>query len=391
MSEKNDTILVTGSVKRLYLSSRIMVNVARLAIKHYKNPLTAAKLLVCLNRRKEIIQGIRGLPRMYKAGGRYFYDVHQPGWPSPAFNRFFENEMLKTRSHAEDGKRLQNVVFAITNRCGLQCRHCFEWDNLEGNEKLSYANLQNILERVQQAGVSVVQVSGGEPLERFEDALGLVRNARPGTDFWMLTSGMGLDDNKAKQLREAGYTGINLSLDHWDEEKHNDFRGHAQSYEWALLAARNSREAGLMVALSLCATRAFVSRENLDKYLSLAISMGASFIQVLEPRAVGRLSGQSVKLSQDQRKTISTFYREVNHHRRYRRSPIIIYHGDYLRSHGCLGAASRYIYIDSTGRVHACPFCQDNCGHVLLEPLDILLERIESRRCHLFRKYSEQQ
>lgn len=44
-----------------------------------------------------------------------------------------------------------------------------------------------------------------------------------------------------------------------------------------------------------------------------------------------------------------------------RSAKAIIYHGNYQRSHGCLGAASRYIYIDSTGRVHACPFCQDSC------------------------------
>jgi homospermidine synthase len=47
---------------------------------------------------------------------------------------------------------------------------------------------------------------------------------------------------------------------------------------------------GIMVSLSLCATREFVTEGNLETYAKLARQLGTHFIRILEPRQVGCFS-----------------------------------------------------------------------------------------------------
>jgi len=386
---KSNTTDITDRPTSHFIMIRMIFSMFIIALKKYRSPLQAFKVLKQLNLRKKTIQGITGVPKLFKNGKRYFYELNQPGWPSLAFNRFFENEMNKTIPFDTTGHRLQNVVFAITKRCALKCRHCFEWDRLDTEEKLKFEDLQLILSQVQQLGASVIQISGGEPLERFEDACKLATQALNETDLWLLTSGFGLTFRKAAILKKSGYSGINVSVDHWNEDLHNKFRGNNESFTWAIKAAENADQAGLVLALSLCATREFTTKENLFEYLDLASKLNACFIQILEPRSIGRFSAVDVKLSSSQHKIIKEFYHEVNNKKRYRHLPTIIYHGSYQRTHGCLGAANRYFYSDSEGNVHACPFCQDSPGNILETPLENLLDQLEKSGCHLFKSYAD--
>ena len=137
------------------------------------------------------------------------------------------------------GKKLTTVIFAITSRCRLGCRHCYEWHNIASAEKLSYEDLSGIVKKLKGNGVRHIQISGGEPLERFEDLLRLIEETGTGCETWLLTSGYGLTPEKAVQLKQAGLTGADISLDSFDESEHNKSRNNPESFFWAKEAARN--------------------------------------------------------------------------------------------------------------------------------------------------------
>jgi pyruvate-formate lyase-activating enzyme len=225
------------------------------------------------------------------ASGRYFWDLYSPGWPSPAFDRFVERELDNLEPQPGRPPGLQTVVVAMTRRCALRCEHCCEWDVLNRPEALTLGELQEIVRRLQWRGLGQLFLSGGEPLLRFDDLLTLTANAAAESDVWILSSGRGLTGERANRLRAAGLTGVALSLDHWDPSVHDRFRGAPGAFDAVVAAATHARDAGLLVALSLCPTRAFVSAANLERYARTAQSMGASFIQLLEPRPVGRYAG----------------------------------------------------------------------------------------------------
>jgi MoaA/NifB/PqqE/SkfB family radical SAM enzyme len=385
---KGSNHIVTNKFARWWIAFRMLLSVFGIIRKQYPF-FKALKVLKQLIRRKKIIQGIYGIPRFYKSQGKIFYELNTPPWPSASFTKFFATEINKSIEGSTKSNQIQNAILSITTKCHLDCKHCFEWDRLGNEEHLSSVELQCITSRLQTAGASIIQIGGGEPLERLTDCCILARIHKESTDFWLLTSGYQLDRFKIEFLRFSGYKGINIGLDHWDPEKHNAFRGNDLSFRWAIDAAQSTVSAGLVLAFTICATKEFISKDNLYKYLELAKDLKASFIQILEPREAGRHKDKNVALSPAQRDLITEFYRSVNNDKQYKTYPTITYHGAFQRSHGCLGAACRYIYIDSHGQVHACPFCQEAAGDIRKTNLDEILNNIRKKGCHLYKDYSD--
>ena len=376
--------LITGrSAKRLRRVFRLRI--LFLALRVYRNPFVAMRVLRQLIALKRSLVGDLTNMKWLKSGGRYFWNISSPGWPSLAFERFLLLEMDRIKPLKDRQNLLQTLIFSITSRCPLSCEHCYEWSNLADREYLSLAQLQQILRQVQDLGVSSIELSGGEPLSRFDDLISLLESARAGTDFWILTSGFGLDAGKAKILKKAGLTGAVISLDHFDEAIHNRFRGNPQSYAWVWKAVQNAQQAGLAVALSLCVTRDFLSRENLDKYLKLATDNGVQLIRMLEPRSVGHYQGQDIELSEEQFRLLDEYFLRTKSDPAYSKSPILDYLAYYQRRLGCFGG-DRYAYIDSRGELHACPFCQQSAGNALVDDLQLSLATLKHRGCHKYPK-----
>ena len=213
--------------KKQIVERCIRLHILWIALSVYLNPLVASKALKKLMAYNHRIRG--GLPvhRYVKANKRYFWSNDVPGWPSKSFRLFIENEFNRIHPFRPVTGHLLSMVFSVTNKCMLQCEHCFEWQNLDSKEALSLDNLKEILWKFQNRGIDIVQLSGGEPLNRLDDVIELMRSAQSGTDFWLLTSGYGLSRKKAVRLKNAGLTGVNISLDHWNEKEHNRFRNNS--------------------------------------------------------------------------------------------------------------------------------------------------------------------
>jgi MoaA/NifB/PqqE/SkfB family radical SAM enzyme len=276
---------------------------------------------------------------------------------------------------------MRNVLFGITTKCPLKCEHCYEWDNLNVKERLSFSDLQLIIEKLVNYGVGQIHFGGGEPMMRFEDVLKLVELYRDRVGFWLITSGFQLTEVRARQLKEAGLTGVCISIDHHVEELHNEFRKYPQSFQIAQEAVHASNKAGLVTSLSLCTTKEFTHKKNLETYVSMGRNLGVSFIQFLEPRAVGHYNGKDVKLSSEQKSVLEEVFLKVNTEVVHRQDPMIIYHEYYLPTMGCRGAGNGTIYIDPLGQVHACPFCRKSVGNIVTDSVENCVDRLREKGC----------
>jgi MoaA/NifB/PqqE/SkfB family radical SAM enzyme len=319
--------------------------------------------------------------RCVRAGVKFFWDVNVPGWPSKAFSRIVEQDLNRTVRFRKDLATVHMVMLSVTNRCPLSCEHCYDWKCSAGPDGLPLPVLEQLVHGLQSHGVSQIRLGGGEPLVRFDDILELIRSAGPGTDFWLMTSGWGLTEGRAKELRSAGLTGIFLSLDHWDPAAHDRFRGRAGSYAWVERAARNANNSGLVVCLSLCATRQFVSERNLEAYAEVATELGAEFIQILDVRASGRYTGKNVGLSDEQVTILERFHNTMNVNPSARGLPIVSYPDLYQRRRGCMGSGDRYLYIDGQGIVHPCTFRRMPLADAIHDDLKEVL-RLHHPKCN---------
>lgn len=326
----------------------------------------------------------RGFPlprRRVRAGGRIFLDPTVPGWPSPALDRFVEGELERIDPTRAGPPPLQLAILAVTRRCPLRCRHCSDWDLLGPDETLPVAEVVRIAEALCGLGAVHLELTGGEPMLRLDAVEAVCRALGPAVDVWVLTSGTGLDARSAARLHDAGAVGVAVSIDHWDPARHDAFRGVKGTFERAVEGARAAAAADLVVALSLTATRE-TRVEDLDRIARLARDLGAGFLRILEPRAVGRWAGQDVRLRPEQTDLLLRFAQASN--AEASDLPIVDLPALGQRTVGCFGAGDRYLFVDATGAVHACPFCRGEAGSARNGGLADAVARLRARGCHAF-------
>lgn len=368
-----------------WIHFRLKCSLLNIAISCYRNPLDWVRSLRYLVRLRRRFLGDNRLKKMVNIDGRYYMGLYTPGWKSAVYNQFIASQ-LNDFKPLDKGKanRFNSIFLAITKKCALQCEHCFEWDNLNKKETLTDSELKRIVQKFQCKGVSQIHLSGGEPLLKIDTLISILNQGNKSTDFWVLTSGFKLTYTNARRLKNAGLRGVIISLDHFIPEKHNDFRRFKDAYYWVEEAVKNGNENKLVTALSLCATREFVTEENLMAYMELAKRLQVSFIQILEPKAVGHYANKDVSLRIDQITHLEKFFLKMNFDSAYHAYPIITYHAYYQRRQGCFSAGKKGLYIDTDGDMNACPFCHKKTGNVLDDTFDKNLEVLKSEGCPSF-------
>ncbi|MBA4139426.1 MAG: radical SAM protein [Segetibacter sp.] len=354
--EVDYTMEILNGWKKKRARLKIRLHLFMLALKNYRSVNKAYKVLQQLYTFKNTLLGGSDT-KIVQVNGKYYHDIYAPGFPCGAFNDYIEAEFNRIVPITKKTNPLTFIFFAITKKCPLQCEHCFEWDNLNKKESLTLHDLKAVTKKFQEDGLAQIHFSGGEPMVRIKDLVELVDSADKKSEFYVLTSGYNFTEANAKALKNAGVTGVVISLDHFDAEKHNAFRGFKDCYNDVLKAIKNAQQQNFVVAVSICVTKSFITWQNLLKYAELVRSLKVPFIQLLEPKAVGHYKGKDVFLDETHLSILEKFYKTLNFGPAYKDYPVIIYHGYHQRRVGCLSGGDRNLYIDSDGYVNACPFC----------------------------------
>ena len=372
--------IITG-YEKVKVHLKLKYTLIRIILKSYRNPLDWIKALNYLIGLRRRFLGNHRLKKMVYAGGKYYMGLYTPGWNSKVYEKFIVSQLNDFKRVRQKVNRFNTVLMAITKKCALQCEHCYEWESLNKKEVLSIASLKDIVIKLQEKGVSQIQFSGGEPLLKMNTLVTLLENSNGDTDFWVATSGFKLTVDNAKRLKRAGLTAVIISLDHFIPGKHNEFRHFKDAFYWVMQAIQNAAQQNLVVALSLCTTKEFITENNLMRYMDLAKRLPVSFVQLLEPKAVGHFKDKEVAPIQNQIGLLEEFYLKMNFNSLYKSYPIITYHGYYQRRQGCFSAGIKSIYVDTDGDMNACPFCSKKYGNVLDESFSENLEILTQQGC----------
>ncbi len=122
---------------------------------------------------------------------------------------------------------LKSIGVEITNRCNLQCRHCYMSSVRAGSGEIPGGEWLAFFDRVRRdfGPKLAVQITGGEPLVR-EDVFDILRHLKKlGFKTSLVTNGTLLDEAKLGEL--AGLvSGLSVSLDGF-ADSHDRMRGAA--------------------------------------------------------------------------------------------------------------------------------------------------------------------
>jgi len=147
------------------------------------------------------------------------------------------------------------VIWNLTRRCNLRCRHCYTVSaDVDFPGELSHAQAMETLEDLGQFGIPALILSGGEPLDR-KDLFEIATRARKLVRMLALsTNGTKVHGEAADRVAETGFDYVGISIDGIGAT--NDwFRGVDGAFADALRGVRECKARGIKVGLRFTLTR----------------------------------------------------------------------------------------------------------------------------------------
>ncbi|MDX1799748.1 MAG: pyrroloquinoline quinone biosynthesis protein PqqE [Marinobacter sp.] len=171
------------------------------------------------------------------------------------------------------------LLAELTYRCPLQCPYCSNpLDFADQSDELTTAEWVSVLRQGRAMGAAQLGFSGGEPLVR-QDLPELIAEARHlGYYSNLITSGIGLTEQKVRAFREAGLDHIQVSFQASDPELNNAVAGSRKAFEQKLAMARAVKDAGYPMVLNFV-----IHRHNIHQMtdiISLCERLEADYVEL---------------------------------------------------------------------------------------------------------------
>src|SRR5438477_1059932 len=261
------------------------------------------------------------------------------------------------------------LLAEITYRCPLHCPYCSNpvaaslcdaprrpQGGGYSNGELTTEEWKRVIREAAALGVLQIGFSGGEPLVR-RDLAELVRAAREANVYTnLITSGIGLDDDRVRALRDAGLDSVQLSFQSDEADLADEIAG-ARGYERKLDAAAKIRAAGIPLSLNFVIHRRNIDR--LPQMIELAEFLQAERVELANVQFYGWAFLNRAALLPTREQVIRA--REIATAAKARladKIDIFYVLSDYYetRPKPCLnGWGQRYLTVNPIGEVLPCP------------------------------------
>jgi pyrroloquinoline quinone biosynthesis protein E len=176
------------------------------------------------------------------------------------------------------------LLAELSYRCPLHCPYCSNPTHARNDGELTTDEWHRVLCEAAELGVLQVGFSGGEPLVR-RDLAELVRGAREARLYTnLITSGVGLDEARASELRESGLDSVQLSFQLDDADLADEIAG-ARAHQRKLAAASFIRSAGIPLSLNFVIHRRNIDR--LPQMIGLAEALGSERVELANVQFYG--------------------------------------------------------------------------------------------------------
>lgn len=170
------------------------------------------------------------------------------------------------------------LLAELTYRCPLHCAFCYNPVDFAQNEReLPTEDWLRVLNEARASGSVQCGFSGGEPMLR-DDLEGLVGEAhRLGFYTNLLTSGVGLNEQRIGKLKEAGLDHIQLSFQDSTKEV-NDFLSSTRTFELKQRVAHLIKDHGYPMVMNVVIHR--LNIDHIGRIIEMAHELGAEYLEL---------------------------------------------------------------------------------------------------------------
>ena len=244
------------------------------------------------------------------------------------------------------------VLFQVTNRCNLDCVHCYQVRDEE--PELEFHEIARILGELSRAGTLYLSLTGGEPFVRPDLRLIVEEARRLRFVLGLKTNGVRLGDAEAVWLADLGVVQVDVSVYGPTAAIHDRVTKERGSFAATVAAIEHLRAAGVNVQISVPLMRTNIAA--FDEILGLARRLGCrpAFdpqISVKQDcnRGLARLRSHDAEMARffAHPEVIESCRAEVE------RKIEAVSNGSLMRAHPCSSCHS-FCHIDHVGSVRAC-------------------------------------
>jgi len=179
-----------------------------------------------------------------------------------------------------------SVVWSLSYRCNLRCMHCYQNTSQPSSDELTLDEQLSIVDQMAHVGVSMIVLSGGEPLTN-PNLDRLIERIRMHKMMVSIDSnGVLMDRGIIAHLKELGVSSVELSLDSVHAKSHDRFRGLDGAFQKTLDAIELCSQAGIFTTVATTATT--LNQTESKQLISLAREHGASRVVFFDLIPAGR-------------------------------------------------------------------------------------------------------
>jgi pyrroloquinoline quinone biosynthesis protein E len=170
------------------------------------------------------------------------------------------------------------LLAELTYRCPLHCVFCYNpVDFAHHDDEISTDDWIRVLQQGRALGAVQLGLSCGEPLLRDDLEVIVAEAKRLGFYSNLLTSGVGLTEERAVALKAAGLDHVQLSFQDSTREM-NDFLSHTKTFSLKNKVGKIIKDQGWPMVLNVVIHR--LNIDHIDEIIRMAHEMGAEYLEL---------------------------------------------------------------------------------------------------------------
>ena len=304
-----------------------------------------------------------------QVGDHLVLHSHLPPLNSQAYSRFVREHLLaKTSgpSHAQIG---------ITNACPQNCEYCY--NRHRQGQVMNKDTIKQTAKQLREMGVVWLGLTGGEPLLN-KDIVEITESVSRDCAVKLFTTGCTLTREKAQALKGAGLFSVSVSLDHWQEEKHDRGRRYPGAFKQALKAIETFKSVGgIQVGVSAVLSREMIQRDQVEDFLHFLkeLDIHEAWLSEVKP-TLEAFWNNNLIITEEERLKLVRLQDRYN-----AEGPMTVNYLGHFEGKECFGcnAGKKMVYIDAFGEVSPCVFAPLSFGNVQSEAFPAIFAEMSNR------------
>ena len=177
------------------------------------------------------------------------------------------------------------LLLELTYRCPLHCAFCYNpTDFTTAGPELETEHWLRVLREARALGAVQLGLSGGEPLARDDLEIIVAEAHRLGFYINLITSGVGLTEQRLATLKAAGLDHIQLSFQD-SSQKMNDFLSSTRTFELKSRVAALIKQHDYPMVLNVVLHR--LNIDHVEEILQMADALGAEYVELANAQYYG--------------------------------------------------------------------------------------------------------